>query len=51
MVQFQQAEMELRKGENMIKHQAEIYSRPARTWFQTGKEKQKSEGLMTYIPL
>lgn len=43
--QFQQAEMELRKGENMIKHQAEIYSRPARTWFQTGKEKQKSEAI------
>jgi len=41
--QLQQAEMELRKGENMIKHEVEIYSRPARTWFQTGNEKQKSE--------
>ncbi|KAJ7103512.1 DEAD-domain-containing protein [Mycena belliarum] len=37
--QFRQAEMELRKGQNMMEHEAEIYSRPARTWFQTGKEK------------
>jgi ATP-dependent RNA helicase DDX27 len=51
MVQLQQAEMELRKGENMMKHEAEIYSRPARTWFQTGNEKQKSEGLVICITL
>lgn len=37
--------MELKKGENMIEHEDEIYSRPARTWFQTGKEKQQSEGI------
>lgn len=37
--------MELKKGENMIKHEAEIYSRPARTWFQTSKEKNKSQGI------
>jgi len=43
--------MELKKGENMIEHEAEIYSRPARTWFQTANEKQKSEGLVIYIPL
>ena len=36
--------MELKKGENMIEHEAEIFSRPARTWFQTGKEKSKAEG-------
>lgn len=36
--------MELKKGENMIEHEAEIYSRPARTWFQTGKEKLNAEG-------
>ncbi|KAF9456194.1 DEAD-domain-containing protein [Collybia nuda] len=42
---FRQAEMELKKGENMIEHEDEIYSRPARTWFQTGKEKQQSEAL------
>ena len=28
----------------MIEHEAEIFSRPARTWFQTNKEKQKAEG-------
>jgi len=37
--------MELKKGENMIEHEAEIYSRPARTWFQSGKEKEKAKGL------
>ena len=36
--------MELKKGENMIQHEEEIYSRPARTWFQTGLEKEKAEG-------
>jgi len=34
-----QAEMELKKGQNMIEHKEEIYSRPARTWFQSEKEK------------
>lgn len=37
--------MELKKGENMIEHEAEIFSRPARTWFQTGKEKLNAEGM------
>ncbi|TFY80122.1 hypothetical protein EWM64_g3896 [Hericium alpestre] len=41
--QLRQAEMELKKGQNMIEHGDEIYSRPARTWFQTGKDKQKAE--------
>ncbi|CAL1695875.1 unnamed protein product [Somion occarium] len=40
--QFRQAEMELKKGQNLIEHEAEIYSRPARTWFQTGKEKEQA---------
>ncbi|KAF7320322.1 DEAD-domain-containing protein [Mycena kentingensis (nom. inval.)] len=43
--QLRQAEMELRKGQNIIEHAAEIYSRPARTWFQTGKEKAKAEAV------
>ncbi|PPR05356.1 hypothetical protein CVT24_007970 [Panaeolus cyanescens] len=43
--QLRRAEMELKKGENMIEHEAEIFSRPARTWFQTGKEKEKAEAL------
>lgn len=42
---LRQAEMELRKGQNMLEHEAEIYSRPARTWFQTSQEKLKAEGL------
>jgi ATP-dependent RNA helicase DDX27 len=37
--------MEVKKGQNMLEHEAEIYSRPARTWFQTGKDKQQSEGV------
>lgn len=41
---MRKAEMELKKGQNMIEHEAEIYSRPARTWFQNTKDKQKAEG-------
>jgi len=37
--QMNQAEMELTKAENMIKHSDEISSRPARTWFQTPAQK------------
>lgn len=40
--QLRKADMELTKGQNMIEHEAEIYSRPARTWFQTSKEKEKA---------
>jgi ATP-dependent RNA helicase DDX27 len=36
--------MEVRKGQNMIEHEAEIFSRPARTWFQSEKEKKKAQG-------
>lgn len=39
----QRAEMEIRKGENLIEHEKEIFSRPARTWFQSGKEKDESQ--------
>jgi len=42
---LRKAEMELKKGQNMIEHEAEIYSRPARTWFQSGKEKEKAKEL------
>ncbi|KAI7848572.1 P-loop containing nucleoside triphosphate hydrolase protein [Circinella umbellata] len=37
------AEMQLQKGENMIKHSSDIYSRPARTWFKTNKEKKQTK--------
>ncbi|PBL01011.1 DEAD-domain-containing protein [Armillaria gallica] len=43
--QFRQAEMELKKGQNIIEHEAEIFSRPARTWFQTNKEKQHTGAI------
>jgi ATP-dependent RNA helicase DDX27 len=36
---LRKAEMEAQKAENLIEHEAEIYARPARTWFQTDKQK------------
>ncbi|KDN52852.1 DEAD-domain-containing protein [Tilletiaria anomala UBC 951] len=36
---LRQAEMELKKGTNINEHADEIFSRPARTWFQSEKEK------------
>jgi len=46
--QIRQAEMELKKGQNMIDHQDEIFSRPARTWFQSEKDKQSAQGQCFY---
>lgn len=46
---MRQADMELKKGQNIIEHEAEIYARPARTWFQTEKEKQNAKGKL-YLP-
>lgn len=42
--------MELQKGQNMLDHKEEIYSRPARTWFQTANEKAsaKNKGREEY---
>ncbi|CAG8597779.1 17977_t:CDS:2, partial [Acaulospora morrowiae] len=40
---MRQAEMELQKNENLLIHEKEIYSRPARTWFQTEQKKQQSK--------
>lgn len=34
-----QTDMVIRKGENIIAHEDEIYARPRRTWFETEKEK------------
>jgi len=42
---MRQAEIELKKGQNIIEHHDEIYSRPARTWFQSEKEKQGAKGI------
>ena len=34
-----QADMQVKKGENMMAHEAEIMARPRRTWFESEKEK------------
>lgn len=36
---IRQAEMEVRKGQNMVEHEEEIMGRPKRVWFQSEKEK------------
>lgn len=43
--QLRQAEMELKKGQNMIEHKDEIFSRPARTWFQSSAQKEQATAL------
>ncbi|KAG1469246.1 hypothetical protein G6F56_003364 [Rhizopus delemar] len=40
---FKNAEMQIKRSENIIKHQDEIMSRPARTWFQTETEKKNTK--------
>ncbi|KAF9785870.1 DEAD-domain-containing protein [Thelephora terrestris] len=42
---LRQAEMELKRGQNILEHGKEIYSRPARTWFQSEKEKQVAQAV------
>jgi len=32
-------EMQITKGQNLLDHKDEIYAKPKRTWFQTGKDK------------
>ncbi|EPY50825.1 ATP-dependent RNA helicase Ddx27/Drs1 [Schizosaccharomyces cryophilus OY26] len=44
------AERDLKKGENIIKHSDEIRSRPARTWFQSEKEKKASKAQTSENP-
>lgn len=46
--QLSQAEMQVTKGENLMKHQSEILARPKRTWFETEKQKQdaRSKGAV-----
>lgn len=41
--QLAHVEMQLKKGENLIEHEAEIKGRPRRTWFETEKDKKKSK--------
>ncbi|KAH8595579.1 P-loop containing nucleoside triphosphate hydrolase protein [Bisporella sp. PMI_857] len=40
---LQQAEMELRKGENFVNHEDEIKGRPKRTWFESEAEKRAAK--------
>lgn len=44
------ADMEIRKGQNMVEHEKEIFSRPARTWFQTEREKKAAKSLKAKEP-
>lgn len=39
---LRKAELQAQKALNMVEHEAEIYARPARTWFQTPKQKRKA---------
>ena len=48
--QLRQAEMELKKSQNILEHGDEIYARPARTWFQSEKEKQEAKGTFAMTP-
>lgn len=41
---MRQAEMEMNRASNMIVHEAEIMSRPQRTWIQTAQQKARSKG-------
>ncbi|TPX63430.1 hypothetical protein SpCBS45565_g06613 [Spizellomyces sp. 'palustris'] len=43
--EMRKAEMEISKAQNIMEHEAEIKSRPARTWFQTEKEKAQAKEL------
>ncbi|KAI0503117.1 P-loop containing nucleoside triphosphate hydrolase protein [Xylaria bambusicola] len=41
--QLAQAEMQIRKGENMVVHEDEIKGRPKRTWFETQADKKAAK--------
>ncbi|UKZ77140.1 hypothetical protein TrVFT333_004858 [Trichoderma virens FT-333] len=41
--QLAQVEMQIKKGENIIEHEAEIKSRPKRTWFETQQDKNNAK--------
>lgn len=41
--QMQQVEMQVQKGENLIKHEDEIKGRPKRTWFESERDKEAAK--------
>ncbi|KAL2147596.1 hypothetical protein VTI28DRAFT_8050 [Corynascus sepedonium] len=43
--QLAQMEMQVKKGENLIKYEEEIHARPKRTWFETQEDKKKAKEL------
>ncbi|KAL2170840.1 hypothetical protein VTG60DRAFT_4409 [Thermothelomyces hinnuleus] len=43
--QLAQMEMQVKKGENLIKYEEEIHSRPKRTWFESQEAKKKAKEL------
>ena len=45
------AEMEANKASNLLDHRAEILARPAKTWFQTPKEKAATKAAAMAAPL
>lgn len=51
--QLANTEMQLKKGENMMKHEDEIKGRPKRTWFESQHEKKKAQdaGRLELNPL
>ena len=45
--EMRQAEMEMNKAQNMLEHEDEIKSRPARVWFQSESQKADAKALGT----
>nr|KMM72625.1 ATP-dependent RNA helicase drs1 [Coccidioides posadasii RMSCC 3488] len=41
--QLAQAELQVKRGQNLIKHESEIMARPKRTWFETEREKREAK--------
>lgn len=46
---IRQAEMEVRKGQNMVQHEEEIMGRPKRVWFQSEKEKLAAKSTLRFL--
>ena len=46
---MQFAEMEVNKAKNLMVHEKEIYSRPAKVWFQKGNKRSREGGEHLFI--
>lgn len=49
--QMRLSEMEVNKARNLVEHEAEIFSRPARTWIQKGPGGKRGAGQEVPQPL